>query len=457
MWSFADAIHPQYVLEAPSDIYSFRFNATHSALVVGGLYNGQVVQWDVSSVQEQVGKKDKRREEEAGKEGALAVKPVHTSSPDQSHNCAITDLTWLPVEQEVTSKGKMVAGKAGECNFFVSLAADGRLLFWDRHMKFDPKRGELPWVPTLEVSLTRVDVGGTLSACRFACSPTDKLVTKCVVASLDGEVGLLDLERPDDAEQYEYCKQLSATHSSPVFTVQISPIFPEILLSVGDWTFQVWKDNGASPIFSSSPALAALTAGCWSPSRPGVLYVARADGVIEAWDFLDRSHEPSVVATIASCAITQLTFQVAAGHNAQHAQLAAGDSQGALHIIDLPRSLRRAQPKEKQLVLTFFGAAPPSPCQPTGSPAQSLACRLGLRLRPFTALGLQTDGTPRREGGAARHGTSGLGGWRCCGSSGRGSSPACNGALEVRGGVGGPVPQGARASPTTQSRPGRYG
>lgn len=114
--------------------------------------------------------------------------------------------------------------------------------------------------------------------------------------------------------------------------------------------------GGISPIFSSSPSPVNLTAGCWSPSRAGVLFVARSDGVIEAWDFLDRSHEPSVVANIASCAITQLTFQVLpAGQNPQHAQLAAGDSQGALHIIDLPRSLRRAQPKEKQLIQTFFG------------------------------------------------------------------------------------------------------
>ena len=61
---------------------------------------------------------------------------------------------------------------------------------------------------------------------------------QCVVASLDGEVGHIDLERPDDAEQYEYCKQLSATHSSPVSSIQVSPIFPDVLLSVGDWTFQ---------------------------------------------------------------------------------------------------------------------------------------------------------------------------------------------------------------------------
>ena len=178
VWSFADAIHPQYVLEAPSDIYSFRFNPLHPNIAVGGLYNGQVLQWDVSAAQELVGKKEKRRDDESLDKSALSVKPIHTSSADASHNCAITDICWLPGEQEVTSKGKMVVGRTGECNFFVTLAADGKMLFWDRNMKFDPKRGELPWVPTLEVPLTRAEVGGVLAGCLFTFSPSDKLVTK---------------------------------------------------------------------------------------------------------------------------------------------------------------------------------------------------------------------------------------------------------------------------------------
>lgn len=53
VWAFADAIHPQFVLEAPSDVYSFQFNPAMPSVVVGGLYNGQVVQWDVSGVQDQ--------------------------------------------------------------------------------------------------------------------------------------------------------------------------------------------------------------------------------------------------------------------------------------------------------------------------------------------------------------------------------------------------------------------
>lgn len=35
------------------------------------------------------------------------------------------------------------------------------------------------------------------------------------------------------------------------------------------------------------------TAGCWSPTRPAVLYLALNSGGVEAWDLVDRTHEPA--------------------------------------------------------------------------------------------------------------------------------------------------------------------
>ena len=34
-----------------------------------------------------------------------------------------------------------------------------------------------------------------------------------------------------------------------------------------------------------------LTAGCWSPSRAGVFFVTRMDGVIDIWDYFYRQNE----------------------------------------------------------------------------------------------------------------------------------------------------------------------
>lgn len=61
----------------------------------------------------------------------------------------------------------------------------------------------------------------------------------------------------------------------------------------------------------------------------GVLYVGRSDGVLEVWDFLDRSHEPSLVAAPSSTALTSLQFSPAgvaalAGAQATQQLLAIG-------------------------------------------------------------------------------------------------------------------------------------
>lgn len=42
-----------------------------------------------------------------------------------------------------------------------------------------------------------------------------------------------------------------------------------------------------------------------------MIYVARADGVLEVWDLLDRSHEPSMTAAPCTTPITYLSFSPA--------------------------------------------------------------------------------------------------------------------------------------------------
>lgn len=42
IWNFLDPIHPQYVLEAPFDVFSFAFNPAKPEMVTGGMHNGQV-------------------------------------------------------------------------------------------------------------------------------------------------------------------------------------------------------------------------------------------------------------------------------------------------------------------------------------------------------------------------------------------------------------------------------
>jgi len=54
---------------------------------------------------------------------------------------------------------------------------------------------------------------------------------------------------------------------------------------VGDWCAKIWVEEGKTPILSTSYHEAYLTGGCWSPSRPGVFFLTRADGKINVWDY----------------------------------------------------------------------------------------------------------------------------------------------------------------------------
>jgi len=91
--------------------------------------------------------------------------------------------------------------------------------------------------------------------------------------------------------------------------------------------------------------------GCWSPTRPGVIITAREDGMIEVWDLLDRSHEASMVSTVSSSSITSLKFYESSSSSYQ--LLAAGDRMGKLHILELPRNLRRPIVNEKEIMQAF--------------------------------------------------------------------------------------------------------
>lgn len=69
--------------------------------------------------------------------------------------------------------------------------------------------------------------------------------------------------------------------------------------------------------------------GLWSPSRSSVFYIMRADGVLEAWDLLDKTHEPALLHTVSPSALTALSIRV---EGRKHF-LAVGDMHGALRIL----------------------------------------------------------------------------------------------------------------------------
>ncbi|CAM9205516.1 unnamed protein product, partial [Heterosigma akashiwo] len=155
-------------------------------------------------------------------------------------------------------------------------------------------------------------------------------------------------------------------HPRPCVALQRSPFFPDMVLSVGDWNFQLWRLDMPTPVFSSPVSKTYLTGGCWSPTRPGVLFLSKGDGDVDVWDFTDSSYHPSVTAQTAPNRITSMEFlppppAAAAGTSLDKAPplgkqqlLAVGDAHGNLHVFEMPRNLWRPVPNELGLMEAFL-------------------------------------------------------------------------------------------------------
>ncbi|CAM9893003.1 unnamed protein product [Lampetra planeri] len=209
----------------------------------------------------------------------------------------------------------------------------------------------------------------------------DAVSTRLLVGTQDGELVCTDWrpEKDNDSGKLSSTKPLavSVVHAGPVHTVQASPLLPGVLLTADDDSFALWKEGGTGepPLLlllhggggtaaatanttagatNTAPgggARRGYTAGCWSPSRAALVFLARADGALEAWDLLDRTHAPLHTQAVSPASLTFITPRALA----QRRQLlAVGDELGTLHILEVPRALRHGAASEVSAMLAYL-------------------------------------------------------------------------------------------------------
>jgi len=399
IWNFTDLIHPQLMLESPHDTYCFRFNPTHPNLIAAGCISGQVILWDCSDAMDQLQRKKGKTvaSQEGEEERDKMLPPVRhlaVSHIDTSHKRPVADLIWLPAGMEVNYRGNVEKTDATVSYQFMTVAGDGQACIWDTRYKEIAKKnprlhkdlkpnkdGTMPeamWQPQYKLTLTKLEGVGELGLARLNLKchikkrqtedgeEDDSFSTQFYCATEEGEMVFADWKphaggghgggHDDDdggGDAPEYVQWMAQDHFRPCVALQRSPFFPDILLSVSDWSFNLWQEGMKTPLFSSPLGSAYFTTGRWSPTRPGVLMVAKADGSIDVWDFTDQSHRASNSFNIAPSAITSLEFW----HNISNQKLqylAVGDSNGNLHILDTPRNLWRPLNNEKEVMDSFF-------------------------------------------------------------------------------------------------------
>nr|KAF6380911.1 hypothetical protein mMyoMyo1_020513 [Myotis myotis] len=139
--------------------------------------------------------------------------------------------------------------------------------------------------------------------------PIEDFCTKFFVGTEEGEVLYSDwkMERDPETGRLMTRKPLSlnTVHDGAIHTVQRSPFYNDIILTVGGWNLAIWKEGVMfGPLLQSCCAPKRYTSGHWSLTRPGVFYIGREDGYIDIWDLLEKTHEPAQSQNICITMIT---------------------------------------------------------------------------------------------------------------------------------------------------------
>lgn len=313
LWDFRLLVKPLILMQSHHEIFTFRFNRTEPNLVVGGCITGQVVLWEVNESINNALRKNNRgssssssaNQYEEEEEQLLApVSPKYISGVDYSHKKCVADLFWLPPTTQINYRGQLVAEEHldGKCYQFVTVAGDGLVMVWDiryerifndelRHIarpkhipteKSANKDAALKpiWAPIFKTHLKRIEGVGELSLCKICetANPKNSVLnvgkasnipgdsrSQFIIATEEGDIIFADLsarreassssnkEEEDEEEAEVSCvKWITRDHARPSVHLQESPFFPQIVLSISDWNFHIWKVSLLLLLFCSN-------------------------------------------------------------------------------------------------------------------------------------------------------------------------------------------------------------
>jgi hypothetical protein len=162
------------------------------------------------------------------------------------------------------------------------------------------------------MQLFRPEGAGQMSGYHL-CFQKNTLKPEISGTSDDGEVFVTDwtirpnedVNRPDPIIDFH---SFAKNYRQPV-GLDRSVFFTDIILSLHDFCFCIWKEGVSIPIFQSyNYKNCMITCGGFSPYRPGVIIIGRNDGQIDIWDFVDQSHKETMGHQIVASGLSSLRF-----------------------------------------------------------------------------------------------------------------------------------------------------
>ncbi|XP_042235047.1 dynein axonemal intermediate chain 2-like [Homarus americanus] len=300
VWDINTSSHPELELVGPAWIQCLQYNIKDNNVIAAGVSNGQVAWWDV-------------------RQGS---RPVESTGLEVSHTQMVTALTWMAHKTRTE---------------LFSVSTDGQVLWWDTRKLSQP-------TDSLVLDPLREDPpnhGRALSATCLEYEAT--MPTKLMVATEQGQVVACNRRARSPPDRIS---MIYNAHIAPIYSIQRNPFFLKNFMTVGDWTIKLWaEDFKESPVLWTKPASSQMRSGCWSASRSSVLFTARLDGALDAWDFLTSWSKPA-----STCQVVDEGLEVVVMHEGGRL-LASGSQLGTVSLLHVPPRL--VQPSDRHEKAAF--------------------------------------------------------------------------------------------------------
>lgn len=298
IWDVNNPNQPDATILPQSPLCCLVYNPRSPDHLVGGSYNGMVGFWDLRK----------------------GSSPLNQSVLEKSHHDPVYDVFWIQ------------SRTGNEC---CSISTDGQLLWWDTR--------NLDAGPTDSMVLqnaNEVIYGGTSLEYK-----SDAGATRYLVGTEQGLVLMADRKAKKDAESAKSIKSTyglnGSCHHGPVNSIQRNPSNNKYFMTVGDWTARVWMEDLKSPLMTTPYDGSYLTAGCWSPTRPGVFFTTKTNGTMDVWDYHYKQNEPIFSTKVGESGLTSIRVQ------AQGRHVALGSEDGTTTILHMGKALTEPQSGEK--------------------------------------------------------------------------------------------------------------
>eukprot|EP00898_Chlorokybus_atmophyticus_P005110 jgi/Chlat1/55/ChrspC238811S00930 len=325
IWDVSNPTFPELELSPSSQLCCAVYNPRDPNIIAGGQYNGQVAWWDA-------------------RKGSAAM---DASPIERSHRDPVYDVTWL---QSKT---------ATEC---ASCSTDGNIHWWDTRRLGEPVESLLLQEKGSNIVLGAVSEYGVRGrGGSFQVHGWNRT----------GYHPFLQQESQEPAgKQYSiaqrtyalahniFCMHLTGWtfqdrigasytgHHAPVLSLQRHPTFPKYFLSAGDWTARVWMEDLRAAVMTTRYSSSYVTAGAWSPTRPGVFFTTKADGTLDVWDYFYKQNDPALTLQV------RQRSQLCLDHTGKF--MAAGARDGSTTLLNLCDGLAVLQAGEKQSISQMF-------------------------------------------------------------------------------------------------------